>query len=214
MPSAKTVIINPARATLIPQVAGDLRQQARHHELGRAHQERPQREHVDDERESLACRCSSQSTVTANPLSCVRGLLLPGTDRAPQRLATAPNLGAMDTKSEIRDFLTSRRARITPEEAGLKVFEPAPRTGAPSRGGGHARRAQRRLLQPHGARKPRRRLRQRARRAGRRTCGSTKQNAHTCSDLARASQPSSRPPARRARHASHSVPACSGCSTR
>src|SRR5690348_13920445 len=30
----------------------------------------------------------------------------------------------MDPKSEIRDFLTSRRARITPEEAGLKVFGP------------------------------------------------------------------------------------------
>jgi transcriptional regulator with XRE-family HTH domain len=28
----------------------------------------------------------------------------------------------MDTRSEIRDFLTSRRARITPEDAGLKVF--------------------------------------------------------------------------------------------
>src|SRR3954451_3324446 len=54
----------------------------------------------------------------------VRGLLLPGTDRAPQRSATAPNLEAMDTKSEIRDFLTSRRARIAPEEAGLKVFGP------------------------------------------------------------------------------------------
>ena len=28
----------------------------------------------------------------------------------------------MDTRSEIRDFLTSRRARISPEDAGLKVF--------------------------------------------------------------------------------------------
>jgi transcriptional regulator with XRE-family HTH domain len=28
----------------------------------------------------------------------------------------------MDTRSEIRDFLTSRRARITPEDAGLNVF--------------------------------------------------------------------------------------------
>jgi transcriptional regulator with XRE-family HTH domain len=28
----------------------------------------------------------------------------------------------MDVRSEIRDFLTSRRARITPEDAGLKVF--------------------------------------------------------------------------------------------
>ena len=30
----------------------------------------------------------------------------------------------METKSEIRDFLTSRRARITPHDAGLKVFGP------------------------------------------------------------------------------------------
>lgn len=30
----------------------------------------------------------------------------------------------MDTKSEVRDFLTSRRARITPEDVGLKVFGP------------------------------------------------------------------------------------------
>jgi hypothetical protein len=30
----------------------------------------------------------------------------------------------MDTRSEIRDFLTSRRARITPQDTGLKVFGP------------------------------------------------------------------------------------------
>jgi transcriptional regulator with XRE-family HTH domain len=30
----------------------------------------------------------------------------------------------MDLRSEIRDFLTSRRARITPQDAGLKVFGP------------------------------------------------------------------------------------------
>jgi transcriptional regulator with XRE-family HTH domain len=30
----------------------------------------------------------------------------------------------MDTRSEIRDFLTSRRARITPHDVGLKVFGP------------------------------------------------------------------------------------------
>jgi transcriptional regulator with XRE-family HTH domain len=30
----------------------------------------------------------------------------------------------MDPRSEIRDFLTSRRARITPEDVGLKVFGP------------------------------------------------------------------------------------------
>ena len=30
----------------------------------------------------------------------------------------------MDVKSEIRDFLTSRRGRITPQDAGLTVFGP------------------------------------------------------------------------------------------
>jgi transcriptional regulator with XRE-family HTH domain len=30
----------------------------------------------------------------------------------------------MDAKSEIRDFLTSRRARITPQDAGLRTFGP------------------------------------------------------------------------------------------
>src|SRR4051794_28051680 len=65
----------------------------------------------------------------------VRGLLLPGTDRAPQRSVTAPNLEGMDTKSEIRDFPTSRPARITPEEAGLKVFGPRPVPGLRPEGG-------------------------------------------------------------------------------
>jgi transcriptional regulator with XRE-family HTH domain len=31
----------------------------------------------------------------------------------------------MDIRSEVRDFLTTRRGRITPEDAGLKVFGPA-----------------------------------------------------------------------------------------
>ncbi len=39
-------------------------------------------------------------------------------------MATSPNLEGMDVKSEIRDFLTSRRGRITPEDAGLNVFGP------------------------------------------------------------------------------------------
>src|SRR3954464_8313865 len=30
----------------------------------------------------------------------------------------------MDIRSEIRDFLTSRRGRITPEDAGLRTFGP------------------------------------------------------------------------------------------
>src|SRR5882724_7934224 len=33
----------------------------------------------------------------------------------------------MDTRSEIREFLTSRRARITPEQAGLRIYGAGPR---------------------------------------------------------------------------------------
>jgi transcriptional regulator with XRE-family HTH domain len=32
------------------------------------------------------------------------------------------SLPAVDTRSEIREFLTSRRARITPDQAGLRVY--------------------------------------------------------------------------------------------
>src|SRR3954454_21772913 len=42
----------------------------------------------------------------------------PGLRRARLRLR------AMDARSEIRDFLTSRRARMRPEDVGLKVFGP------------------------------------------------------------------------------------------
>jgi len=55
----------------------------------------------------------------------VGGRLFPGTDRAPD----CPTFGFtldhdVDTKSEIRDFLTSRRARIKPEEVGLTTYGP------------------------------------------------------------------------------------------
>ena len=46
----------------------------------------------------------------------------PGTDRT----SRAPRLGRsvelMDNRTEIRDFLTTRRAKITPEQAGLRVY--------------------------------------------------------------------------------------------
>src|SRR4051794_8555949 len=52
----------------------------------------------------------------------VRGPLHPCTDRAPHAPPDQPYPASMDVRSEIRDFLSSRRARITPEDAGLKVF--------------------------------------------------------------------------------------------
>jgi transcriptional regulator with XRE-family HTH domain len=40
----------------------------------------------------------------------------------PSRPHMRPSLGVVDVRSEIREFLTSRRARITPEQAGLPAY--------------------------------------------------------------------------------------------
>ena len=45
-----------------------------------------------------------------------------GTDRASHSEQATRSLGEVDTKSDIREFLTSRRARITPEAANLPAF--------------------------------------------------------------------------------------------
>ena len=46
----------------------------------------------------------------------------PGTHRAPLFGVSDRRLVGMDRSSEIRDFLTSRRARVTPEQAGVPMF--------------------------------------------------------------------------------------------
>lgn len=44
------------------------------------------------------------------------------TGGVPQGRAVASTLDLVDTRKEIREFLTSRRARITPEQAGLRSY--------------------------------------------------------------------------------------------
>jgi transcriptional regulator with XRE-family HTH domain len=46
----------------------------------------------------------------------------PGTDRASQVVPGRGSLVIVDAKSEIREFLTSRRAKVTPQEAGLPIY--------------------------------------------------------------------------------------------
>ena len=46
----------------------------------------------------------------------------PGTGRPPHRARTGATLVVVDARSEIREFLTSRRAKITPEQAGLRTY--------------------------------------------------------------------------------------------
>jgi transcriptional regulator with XRE-family HTH domain len=46
----------------------------------------------------------------------------PGTDRTSHHAAGGPSIVLVDNRNEIRQFLTSRRARITPEQAGLPAY--------------------------------------------------------------------------------------------
>ena len=71
----------------------------------------------------------------------------------------------MDNQSEVREFLATRRAKISPQQAGrAAVRHPPPRAGPAPRGGRPARRAQHRLLHPAGEGQPAQRLRDGARR--------------------------------------------------
>src|SRR5205823_2246117 len=45
-----------------------------------------------------------------------------GTGRVPQRGTAGSTLDLVETKKEIREFLTSRRAKITPEQVGLTSY--------------------------------------------------------------------------------------------
>ena len=51
----------------------------------------------------------------------------PGIDRPPQLEPQEANLEAVDARTEIREFLTSRRAKITPEQAALRTYGTGPR---------------------------------------------------------------------------------------
>src|SRR3954452_3266473 len=52
----------------------------------------------------------------------VRVTVVGGTASDPQRRCSGTTLGLVDAKSEVREFLTSRRGRVTPEQAGLTTY--------------------------------------------------------------------------------------------
>ena len=54
----------------------------------------------------------------------VRVLVDGGTGRVPQRQAGSGYADPVDAKNEIREFLTSRRAKLTPDEVGLTSYGP------------------------------------------------------------------------------------------
>jgi len=49
-------------------------------------------------------------------------LVVGGTDRDPHQCPRAPSLDVVDNRTDLREFLASRRARITPQQAGLPNF--------------------------------------------------------------------------------------------
>ena len=95
----------------------------------------------------------------------------------------------MDTRDEIKEFLTTRRASITPDQAGLPAYGGTPPgQGAPPRGGRHAGGHQRRVLHPPRARERQRRLRGRRSTASPGRCSSTRPSARHLFDLVRSGQ--------------------------
>src|SRR5439155_6202227 len=66
-------------------------------------------------RQSVLLQVSTRRRRVTDPVD-------PGTGRSPQPRAERSYPRHVDTRAEIREFLTSRRARITPERAGLQWF--------------------------------------------------------------------------------------------
>ena len=78
--------------------------------------------------------------------------MFPGNARPSPASCPGRTVEGMDNRDEVRDFLTSRRDRLTPGQAGVPLYgRPALRQGAAPRGGRHARRHEHRLLHAPGA---------------------------------------------------------------
>ena len=102
----------------------------------------------------------------------------------------------MDPAKDIAEFLTSRRAKVTPEQVGLPSYGARRVHGPAPRGGRVAGRRQRRVLPAPGARQRQRRLRAACSRRSPARCSSTTPSART-SSTSRAPPAPSRPSARR-----------------
>lgn len=111
--------------------------------------------------------------------TCAEGTAVTGTD-SPPALRRASWPGWVDTKSDIREFLAPRRAKITPQQAGPPACGSNRRVPGLRRGGGRpARRRQHRPLRPPRTWPPRRSLRRSPRRP-RAPSSSTKPDAPSC----------------------------------
>lgn len=65
--------------------------------------------------------CSGQCHETGD-CTDVGGPVDPGNGRTPHARVSGPSLVVVDSRNEIREFLASRRASITPKQAGLPAY--------------------------------------------------------------------------------------------
>ncbi len=74
---------------------------------------------------------ASKSTFRRGPVDCYQSTprlagagvsVVPGNGSTSLGLRRSSNVNCMDNRAEIREFLSSRRARITPEQAGLPAY--------------------------------------------------------------------------------------------
>ena len=66
--------------------------------------------------------CCSHVAHSSTDASRLTVPVVPGTGRPSLGERAGGYAGGVDTRSEMREFLTSRRAKITPEQAGLRTF--------------------------------------------------------------------------------------------
>src|SRR5688572_27773242 len=65
------------------------------------------------------CLVGRRGTRSSGSQRGLRGVVDTGTARTPQGVRSGPTLLAMDNKDDVREFLATRRAKITPQDAGL-----------------------------------------------------------------------------------------------
>lgn len=72
-------------------------------------------------RVSRQARCADTTNESAG-CGDVAGRSYPGYGRTPQRRERGPSVDAVDNRREVREFLATRRAKITPQQAGLPFY--------------------------------------------------------------------------------------------
>ncbi|MCU1617876.1 MAG: family transcriptional regulator [Frankiales bacterium] len=66
---------------------------------------------------------TSTGTSEGTPVrACVAGPVYPGPDRTPLPRAGGRSVDRVDNRTEVREFLTTRRAKITPDQAGVPLY--------------------------------------------------------------------------------------------